>query len=197
MSARWTFSRRRSRFITAAVPSNNFGVNATFEFGPVQLQTLAATQKGSVVAERTYTVGQTTSQAQDRQLRDLDFEGGRFFWVVDPDSLPGFPAIDILNLDPNQLVPTYRPTDVRVYRYRSARGNSGINPNLGGITAIARRTDSDRTFGPVQWELLIQGPRLLPGPIGTLDRPGHQARPERLPRGQFPDRGGHDDRQLS
>ena len=146
-----------SRFITAAVPSNNFGVNATFEFGPVQLQTLAASQKGSVVAERTYTVGQTTSQAQDRQLRDLDFEGGRFFWVVDPDSLPGYPAIDILNLDPNQLNAVYRPTDVRVYRYRSARGNSGVNPNLGGITAIARRSDSDRTYGPVQWELLIQG----------------------------------------
>jgi hypothetical protein len=146
-----------SRFITAAVPANNFGVNATFEFGPVQLQTLAATQKGSVVAERTYTVGQTTSQTQDRQLRDLDFESGRFFWVVDPDSLPAYPAIDILNLDPNQLNPTYRPTNVRVYRYRSTRGNSGVNPNLGGITAIARRTDSDRTFGPVQWELLIQG----------------------------------------
>ena len=73
-----------SRFLTAAVPANNFGVNATFEVGPVQLQTLAATQKGSVVAQRTYTVGQTTSQAQDRQARDLDFESGRFFWVIDP-----------------------------------------------------------------------------------------------------------------
>ena len=46
-----------SRFITAAVPANNFGVNATFEIGPIQVQALAATQKGSVVAERTYTVG--------------------------------------------------------------------------------------------------------------------------------------------
>ncbi|HEY8195981.1 MAG TPA: hypothetical protein VIG04_03295, partial [Gemmatimonadales bacterium] len=35
-----------SRFITAAVPSNNFGVNAVFDFGPLQFQTLAATQKG-------------------------------------------------------------------------------------------------------------------------------------------------------
>jgi hypothetical protein len=98
-----------SRFITAAVPTNNFGINATFEVGPVQLQTLAATQKGSVVAERTYTVGQTTSQTQARQVRDLDFESGRFFWVVDPDSLPGHPALDILALDPNVLSPTYRP----------------------------------------------------------------------------------------
>ncbi len=152
-----TFRPPPSRFITAAVPANNFGVNATFEFGPIQLQTLAATQKGSVVAERVYTIGTTTSQAQDRQVRDLDFEGGRFFWVVDPDSLPGYPALDILNLDPSQLSPAYRPTEVRIYRYRAARGNSGINPNLGGITATARRSDSDRTFGPVQWELLIGG----------------------------------------
>ena len=89
-----------SRFITAAVPANNFGINATFEVGPMQIQTLAATQKGSVVAERTYTVGATTSQSQDRQMRDLDFESGRFFWVIDPDSLPGYPALDILGLNP-------------------------------------------------------------------------------------------------
>ncbi|HEX6104935.1 MAG TPA: hypothetical protein VFZ26_05085 [Gemmatimonadales bacterium] len=145
-----------SRFITAAVPANNFGVNATFEFGPIQLQTLAATQKGSVVAERSYTIGQTTSQTQERTVRDLDFESGRFFWVVDPDSVQGYPALDILEVEPAAVVPTYRPTEVRVYRYRALRGNSGINPNLGGITATARRSDSDRRL-TVQWELLIQG----------------------------------------
>jgi motility/secretion related protein SprA len=148
-----------SRFITAAVPANNFGVNAAFEVGPLQLQTLAATQKGSVVAERTYTVGQTTSQSQDRQVRDLDFESGRFFWVVDPDSLAGFPALDILNLGSGAaaLSPTYRPSQVRIYRYRAASSKSGVNPNLGGITALARRSDSPQQFGPVRWELLIQG----------------------------------------
>jgi hypothetical protein len=152
-----TFQPPPSRFITAAVPANNFGVNATFEVGPIQLQTLAATQKGSVVAERTYTVGQTTSQAQDRQVRDLDFESGRFFWIVDPDSLAGYPALDILNLSPNGLSPTYRPSQVRVYRYRAALSKTGVNPNLGGITALARRSDSPQSFGPVRWELLIQG----------------------------------------
>jgi hypothetical protein len=146
-----------SRFITAAVPANNFGVNATFEVGPVTLQTLAATQKGSVVAERAYTIGQTTSQAQDRQVRDLDFESGRFFWVVDPASLPGFPALDILNLTPQALPPSSQPSQVRIYRYRAAASKSGVNPNLGGITALARRTDSPQQFGPVRWELLIQG----------------------------------------
>ena len=152
-----TFQPPPSRFITAAVPANNFGVNAVFDFGPIQLQTLAATQKGSVVAERTYTIGQTTSQAQDRQARDLDFESGRFFWVVDPDSVPGTPAVDILNLDPTVLPATYRPTEVRLYRYRAARGNSGVNPNLGGITASARRGGTLDPLPAVRWELLIQG----------------------------------------
>ncbi len=146
-----------SRFLTAAVPANNFGVNATFELGPVQLQAIAATQKGSVVAERTYTIGQTTSQSQDRQARDLDFESGRFFWVADPDSLPGYPALDILRLNPGALSPSYRPSQVRVYRYRAAVSKTGVNPNLGGITALGRRSDSPQQFGPVRWELLIQG----------------------------------------
>ena len=152
-----TFQPPSSRFITAAVPANNFGVNAIFDFGPIELQTLAATQKGSVVAERTYTIGQTTSQAQDRQARDLDFESGRFFWVVDPDSVPGTPAVDILELDPTAVPATYRPTEVRVYRYRAARGNSGVNPNLGGITASARPRRHPQPFPAVRWELLIQG----------------------------------------
>jgi hypothetical protein len=146
-----------SRFISAAVPASNFGVNATFEVGPVQLQTLAATQKGSVVAERTYTVGQTTTQAQDRQVRDLDFETGRFFWIADPDSIPGFPALDILNLGSAPVAPTYRPSQVRVYRYRAAASKGEVNPNIGGISALARRRDSPQQFGPARWELLIQG----------------------------------------
>jgi hypothetical protein len=152
-----TFQPPSSRFITSAVPATNFGINATFEVGPIQLQTLAATQKGSVVAERTYTIGSTTSQAQDRQLRDLDFESSRFFWVVDPATIAGYPAIDILNLPAAPLPPAATPQQVRVYRYRAANGRTGVNPNLGGITALARRTDSPRQFGPVRWELLIQG----------------------------------------
>ncbi|HEX5634390.1 MAG TPA: hypothetical protein VFX50_14215, partial [Gemmatimonadales bacterium] len=88
-----------SRFLTAAIPTNNFGVNAMLQFGAVQLQALAATQEGSAVAERTFSIGGTASQPQDRVQRDLDFEYGRFFWVRDPRTLPGFPAIDPLTLD--------------------------------------------------------------------------------------------------
>jgi hypothetical protein len=148
-----TFRPPPSRFLTASIPSNNFGVNATFEVGPVTLQGIAATQKGSVVAERTYTVGGTTVQPQDRQVRDLDYESGRFFWIVEPDSLPGFPSLDILQLDRTNLPPSavINQGDVRVYRYRPA--GTGINPNLGGIHAWALSADG---LGVVagQWELL-------------------------------------------
>ncbi|HEX6434343.1 MAG TPA: cell surface protein SprA, partial [Gemmatimonadales bacterium] len=153
-----TFQPPPSRFITAAIPANNFGINARFEVGPMQFQALAATQEGSQVAERVYTVGQTTSQPQDRQLRDLDFESGRFFWVVDPTTaLAGYPAIDILNLAAAPVPPDQQPRQVRVYRYRPPQSQSTADPNLGGITAIARTTDPAQTFGPVRWQLLIQG----------------------------------------
>ena len=154
-----SFQPPRSRFITSAVPTNNFGVNARFEVGAMQLQTLLATQKGSQVADRTYTIGQTTSQTQDRQLRDLDFESGRFYWVVDPAGIPGYPALDILNAANLPVTPAAKPAQVRVYRWRPYSGNNGANPNIGGITATARTIDpagAFGTFGPVQWELLIQ-----------------------------------------
>jgi len=159
-----TFRPPPSRFLTAAVPRSNFGVNGLFEVGPMQFQTLVATQKGSAVAERTYTVGGTgTSQPQDRAVRDLDFEARRFFWVVDPTSIPGYPALDILALDPGQLPPAARPTEVRVYRYR-APTTGNVNPNLGGIHAFARNpSDPAQIIGQVaadegvQWELLVEG----------------------------------------
>ena len=80
-----------SRFLTASIPANNFGVNATFEFGAFTLQGMMATQEGSVVGQRVYTVGATTSEPQDRIVRDLDFESGRFFWAVDPVDAPELP----------------------------------------------------------------------------------------------------------
>ena len=174
-----------SRFITAAVPANNFGVNASFEVGPVQVQTLAATQKGSQVAERVYTDRPDHQPAAGQQVRDLDFETGRFFWVVDPAGLPGYPAIDILNLDPGVVPAGDRPQQVRVYRYRASaepvapqsqpRRHHGARPQ--------RRWRSD--CGPVRWELLIQGTDYYLDRLRALARARHQAGPERLPGGQL------------
>jgi len=149
-----TFRPPPSRFLTATIPANNFGVNATFQVGALELQTMAATQKGSQIAERTYQIGQTTTQPQDREARDLDYESKRFFWVVDPAALTGYPAIDILALGESAR-PAFAPTstsNLRLYRYRpSTRG--GSNANLGGITAIGIGADSTQRV-TAQWELL-------------------------------------------
>jgi hypothetical protein len=161
-----TFQPPPSRFLTAAIPTNNFGVNARFEIGPLQIQTLAATQKGSQVTERTYTMGQTASQTQDQTVRDLDFESGRFFWVVDPQTIPGYPALDILALDPDLISPAERPVQVRVYRYRVQTGQSTGNPNLAGITASARTADTLQKLVGVKWEALIQNTDYYLDPSG-------------------------------
>ncbi len=175
----------RSRFITAAVPTNNFGVNARFEVGAVQLQTLLATQKGSQVAERTYTIGQTTSQTQDRQLRDLDFESGRFYWVVDPAGIPGYPALDILNAANLPVTPAAKPAQVRVYRWRPYSGSNGANPNIGGITATARTVDPVRRLRSGAVGAPDPERRLLSRPLRAVARALHQARSQQLPRGQL------------
>jgi hypothetical protein len=170
-----TFRPPPSRFLTAAIPSNNFGINATFEVGPVQFQALAATQKGSALATRTYTIGGTqSSQPQSRQVRDLDFESGRFFWVVDPRRLPGYPALDVLNIDATQVPGNLKPSQLRVYLYRSG-ANRGVDPNLAGLGAFARNHDetaADQVVGVkapnegARWQLLVQGADYYVDPSG-------------------------------
>jgi hypothetical protein len=160
-----TFTPPPSRFITAAIPAYSFGINTRFEFGPLTLGALAASQKGSSVTERTYVVGATTSQPQDRSLRDLDFEQGRFFWVVDPTLVTGYPAVDILNLPSTAVAADQRPTEVRVYRNRPSR--TGGASSLGGITAIGyRNDDSTQRTGRVQWDLLVAGQDYVLDPSG-------------------------------
>ncbi len=153
-----TFRPMQSRFMTSAIPSENFGVSVELEFGPLLLQGLYATQKGKVAAERTYRIGGETVEPQDRLVRDLDYESGRFFWVVAPQSLPGYPDIDILDLSAMTLPASLRPTEVRVYRYRGGYGQ-GANPNLGGIPALARNTAGslNQQVGPLQWTMLQPG----------------------------------------
>ena len=161
-----TFRPPQSRFITAAVPANNFGVNATFELGPFQVQTIAAQQKGSSVAERFFTVGERITQPQDRQVRDLDFESGRFFWVIDPAMLPGYPAVDILGINAEAVVPAERPQSaLRVYRSRAAISQNGANPNVGGINAVAISADNAQQQ-TARWELLIQNQDYYLDPSG-------------------------------
>lgn len=161
-----TFTPPPSRFITAAIPAYSFGVNTRFQVGPLTLNALAASQKGSAVTQRTYIIGSTTSQPQDRVLRDLDLEQGRFFWVLDPTLVAGYPAVDVLNLSASAVDDALRPREVRVYRYRQTQAN-GTNPGLGGITAIGYRDDDLRQrTGTLKWQLLTQGVDYVLDPSG-------------------------------
>ena len=171
-----TFQAPASRFITAAIPANNFGVQAIAQVGPVEFRGILAQQKGNVVKDRFYSVGDVTSQPLDREARDLDYEPGRFFFVIDPAALPGYPAIDILRLD--QLPGPPRPDSLtvgalRVYRRRAIAPTSSGNQNVGGVRAVAcgpgkRAVDcSAQREGPFEWEILQEGKDYYVDPTGT------------------------------
>ncbi len=142
-----------SRFLTAAIPTNNFGIDTKFELGPFRFEAIAASQKGSTMNTRTFRIGDQSTQPQDRVSRDLEFQSGKFFWLVDPEIIPGFPNVDILNLNGVSLAPAQQPTgQVRVYRYTSASVNNPGNPNANGITA--RGVNGTESVGPLRWALL-------------------------------------------
>ncbi len=162
-----TFRAPASQFITAAIPANSFGVQADAQLGPVEISAIVAQQKGSALRTRTFLVGESTTQPLDAELRDLDFEQGRFFFVVDPEQLPGYPNVDVLGLDATGLPAQVQPTAVRVYRLRAQGGRVEVNPNLGGVDAVAIRPDSPQRVGPFPWELLVEGRDYYLDPSGA------------------------------
>lgn len=161
-----SFSAPASRFITAAIPANSFGIQAEAQLGAFEFRAILAQQKGSQLRSRVYTVGERTTQPVDRELRDLDFERGRFFFIVDPRRLPGFPAVDVLSVGTVALDPGIQPVQVRIYRLRAQTARGGANPNLGGIDAVATRSDSPQRVGPFPWELLEEGRDYFIDPTG-------------------------------
>ena len=152
-----TFRAPASRFITGGIPSNNFGFQASGQLGPVDFSGIYAQQRGNVVAGRSFVVGQQTVQPVDRVVMDRDFEPNRFFFVVDPATLPAYPKVDVLNLNLAGLPRQDQVLQVRVYRRRSTVGLTTAQQNYGGIPAVALRTDSPQRAGPFTWELLVEG----------------------------------------
>ncbi|HEX9279266.1 MAG TPA: cell surface protein SprA [Gemmatimonadales bacterium] len=158
-----SFSIPSSRFISAAIPANNFGVQAIAQFGAMEVRGIYAQQKGNVVKDRQYTVGETTSQPLDRAQRDLDYEPGRFFFAVDPAAIAGYPAVDILSVDAAGLADSLRVGSLRVYRMRAVAPGSTGNQNLGGVRAVACGVGiaavdcAHQRAGPFQWEILQEG----------------------------------------
>lgn len=161
-----TLDAPRSRFITSAVPTNSFGVQAHAKIGNLEIRSIAAQQRGSSLRSRLFTIGERTTQPVELELRDIDFETGRFFWVIDPRLLPGYPDLDILELEALSSALSQRPVELKVYRLRALGGPSGAAPNLGGIPAVALRPDSPQRVGPLPWELLLEGRDYYVDPSG-------------------------------
>src|SRR5207247_3465770 len=105
----------------------------------------------------------TRDWSSDVCSSDLDYEPGRFFFAVDPAAIAGYPAVDILSVDPAALADSLRVRSLRVYRVRAvAPGNTG-NQNLGGVRAVACGVGTaavdcaHQRAGPFQWEILQAG----------------------------------------
>ena len=65
----------------------------------MNFRTIVAQQKGNVVKDRVFTVGDRTVQTVARDIEDYQVERRRFFWVVDPTvEFPNlYPNIDVLD----------------------------------------------------------------------------------------------------
>ncbi len=128
-----TFQPPASRFITAGIPSGNYGVQAITKLGPMRLKAILAQQKGNIVRDHVFTIGDRTLQAVDRKIEDYQFEPRRFFFTVNPMLFGGsYPNIDILDTRrmaslSASLPDTLRPT--KIFLYRLLIGGQPPNPS--------------------------------------------------------------------
>ncbi|MFN2637687.1 MAG: cell surface protein SprA [Gemmatimonadaceae bacterium] len=128
-----TFQPPASRYITAGIPSGNYGIQALTKIGSMRVKTILAQQKGNIVRDRVFTVGDRTLQAVDRKIEDYQFEPRRFFFTVDPKVFgSAYPNIDILDTRrmaalSASLPDTLRPT--KIFLYRLLIGGQPPNPN--------------------------------------------------------------------
>ena len=128
-----TFQPPASRYITAGIPSGNYGIQAVMKFGSMRLKTILAQQKGNIVRDHVFTVGDRTLQAIDRKIEDYQFEPRRFFFTIDPKLLGNaYPNVDILDTRrmaalSASLPDTLRPT--KIFLYRLLIGGQPPNPS--------------------------------------------------------------------
>ncbi|MFN2397597.1 MAG: cell surface protein SprA [Gemmatimonadaceae bacterium] len=156
-----SFAPPASRFITGGIPAGNYGLQAVGQLGPMSFRTILAQQKGNVVKDRVFTVGDRTVQAIDREIEDYQIERRRFFWIVDPaKTFAGrFPNIDILDRNlPSlaaQIPASERPISVLLYRYRPPSTLGSAARDINGPYAVARFARNTNVIGP--YEVLQQG----------------------------------------
>jgi len=128
-----TFQPPASRYITAGIASGNYGIQAITKIGSMRVKAILAQQKGNIVRDRVFTVGDRTLQAIDRKIEDYQFESRRFFFTLNPRVFgAAYPNVDILDTRKMatlaaSLPDTLRPT--KIFLYRLLIGGQPPNPN--------------------------------------------------------------------
>ncbi|HZE07982.1 MAG TPA: hypothetical protein VE110_04420, partial [Gemmatimonadaceae bacterium] len=128
-----TFQPPASRYITAGIPSGNYGIQGVLKLGSMRVKTILAQQKGNIIRDHVFTVGDRTLQAVDRKIEDYQFEARRFFFTVDPRLFGNaYPNVDILDSRrmatlSASLPDTLRPT--KIFLYRLLIGGQPPNPS--------------------------------------------------------------------
>jgi cell surface protein SprA len=129
-----SFDVPASRYITTGIPQGNYGIAATAQFGSLKIRAIAAQQKGNVVSNKVFTVGggSGTQSQVTRDIDDYQIEARRFFFIVDPRQLRGYPNIDILNAVQMGSLAASLPDSLRpihIALYRLLIGGQPPNPN--------------------------------------------------------------------
>ena len=144
-----------SRFMTSSLPSGNYGIQLTNQFGALKLRSIFAQQTGNVIQNREYRLGGRVAQTNEQEIADYQIERLRFFFTVDPALFGAYPNIDILNRLQMQrlsrsLPDTLRPSRVLVYRLQF--GTQPQNPN-----GPRFRVRGGPTAGTQTYDLLREG----------------------------------------
>src|SRR5436309_13760478 len=98
----------------------------------MRLKTILAQQKGNIVRDRVFTIGDRTLQAIDRKIDDYQSQPSRYSFTIDPRLFGGaYPNIDILDTRrmaalAASLPDTLRPT--KIFLYRLLIGGQPPNP---------------------------------------------------------------------
>ena len=156
-----SFAPPTSRYITASVPSGNYGAQLVGRLGPLRLRAIAAQQKGNVVQSRTFTVGERTLQGNEREIQDYQIEARRFFFIVDPALFAGeYPNVDILDRAQlegirHRLPDTLRPT--RVVLYRLQFGTQPLDPNGPNFALVDGAASGVQSVGRQTYDVLREG----------------------------------------
>jgi cell surface protein SprA len=120
-----------SRFLTSGIPAGNYGIQATGQLGAMRFTSIVAQQKGNVSKDNVYTVGERTQKTEQRIIEDIQIQPRQFFFTIDPQLLPGYPNIDLLNRQQLQQLAAQLPDSlrpVRVYVYRQLIRAANQNP---------------------------------------------------------------------